>query len=409
MLVVGMSHLMDDRMRNRRPLSLDLRRKTSEQPKHERLRDHLLAEMLAGRLTPGQMLPSEHEMTESLGVARTTVRQAMASLEHDGLIRRVQGKGTFVEADVRRKLNRGQDIFALVVPETLEGFYPSLLHGFEAAAGELHQQTIICSTDDNVERQADIILQLLDKKVGGVAINPTSPHPTPGYQVRQLQEQGIPVVFCHRRVEGVTAPLLAIPFREVGHLAGKVLAEHGHRRVAFFFSHRSPVAQAYQQGLQEALRAVGGDVSVQAGCADEQTKKVLEETVVAALQQVFAGPAPPTAIFASFDSLAEMIYLLLPRLGLRVPQDVSLVGFGGTWRKGALARRLTSVVIDEIATGRQAVGLLHEMRRGSRPIDDNEEFVLPLSLSKGETLGSPAAHAALVSSPCPAEMPTTTR
>ena len=87
----------------------------------------------------------------------------------------------------------------------------------------------------------------------------------------------------------------------------------------------------------------------------------------AALQRVFARPDPPTAIVASFDSLAETIYLLLPRLGLRVPEDVSLVGEGGAWREGAITRRLTSAVIDEVATGHKAVALLHEMRSGKRP------------------------------------------
>jgi DNA-binding LacI/PurR family transcriptional regulator len=332
------------------------------------------------------MLPSEHCLMEAMGVARATVRQAMASLEHDGLIRRVQGKGTFVDNDARRKLCRGQDIFALVVPETLEGFYPSLLHGFETAAGEIRHQTIICSTDDNVERQADIILQLLDQKVGGVAINPTSPHPTPAYQVRQLQQQGVPVVFCHRRVEGVSAPLLAIPFREVGYLAGKTLAEQGHRRVAFFFSHASPVAVAYREGLQEALQSVGGEVSAAMTCVNEQTNKVQEEVIATALQSVFSKPDRPTAIFASFDSMAETIYLLLPRMGLRVPEDVALIGFGGAWRNQALTRRLTSVVIDEIATGRRAVEILHEMRRGDRPIDNHDEYVMELTVSEGETL-----------------------
>ena len=47
-------------------------------------------------------------------------------------------------------------------------------------------------------------------------------------------------------------------------------------------------------------------------------------------------------------------------------------------------------MVDEIATGRQAVALLHEMRRGDRPIDDNEEIVLPLALSQGETLAAAA-------------------
>ena len=46
------------------------------------------------------------------------------------------------------------------------------------------------------------------------------------------------MVFCHRRVEGIAAPLLAIPFHEVGRLAGQALAERGHRRVAFVHRHR---------------------------------------------------------------------------------------------------------------------------------------------------------------------------
>jgi GntR family transcriptional regulator, arabinose operon transcriptional repressor len=79
----------------------------------------------------------------------------------------------------------------------------------------------------------------------------------------------------------------------------------------------------------------------------------------------------------------------LPRLGLRVPEDVSLLGFGGAWREGALMQKLASVVVDEIALGQQAASLLHEMRRGDRPIDDSTEIIMDVILSEGETLGMP--------------------
>src|SRR3990172_8598543 len=164
-------------------LRLDLRDERSGRAKHERLREHFINELIAGRLKPGQAIPSETHMIESLGVARMTVRQAMGSLEKEGLIRRVQGKGTFVEDDAQLKLRRGQDIFALVVQETRGGYYPSLLHGFETAAGDIHYQTLVCSTDDDVGQQGNVILQLLDKKVGGVAINPSSLWTTPAFQV----------------------------------------------------------------------------------------------------------------------------------------------------------------------------------------------------------------------------------
>ena len=376
---------------NKGLLRLDLRSERSGQPKYERLKDHLVKEMLAGRLRPGQALPSEHRLVEALGVARMTIRQTMISLENDGLIRRVQGKGNFVKEDVRRKLKRGQDIFALVVPETHGAFYPSLLRGFESAAGEIHHQAIICSTNNEVARQAEIVLQLLDKKVGGVAVVPVSQPPTPAYQIRQLQERGVPVVFLHRRVEGIAAPLLAIPFYEEGRLAGRTLAEHGHRRVALFGALRLPTTSTFSKGLQDGLRAGGCDVPPQAAdIGADSTLTLKEDVLLAALQRMFADSDPPTAIVTTFDSVAEMVYLLLPRLGLRVPEDVSLLGFGGAWREGALAKRLVSVVLDEIATGQKAVSLLHEMRRGERPINDDEEIVAELSLSEGETLAAPA-------------------
>lgn len=370
-----------------RLLSLDLKNDRSGEAKYERLKKHFVDEMISGRLKPGQALPCERSLVESLGVARMTIRQAMASLESDGLIRRVQGKGTFIEADVRRKLQRGQDIFALVVPGTRGGFWPSLLHGFEVAAGDINHQAIICSTNNDVERQGNIVLQLVDKDVGGVMMVPTSPSATPAFHVRQLQKNRIPVVFGHRRVEGITAPLLAIPFHDVGRMAGRVLAEQGHRRAVFFSSRPSPSGKAYEEGFREVMLAQGGDVSVESVYVDIPVLQ--EEPLLAALQQVFAKPDRPTAIFASFDSLAEMIYVLLPRLGLRVPEDVSLIGFGGAWREGVLTQRLTSVVIDEVATGQKAISLLHEMRLGSRSIEDNEEIVLKLDLSQGQTLGPP--------------------
>lgn len=378
-------------MPEKRLLSLDLRHDDGGHSKHRRLKDHLVGEMIAGRLKPGERIPSEHRLVRTLGVARTTVRQAMASLENDGLIRRVQGKGTFVDDDVRRKLNHGQDIYALVVPETRTGFYPSLLHGFDTMAANLQHQTMICNTGDSVDRQGNIILQLLDKEVGGVAIVPTAGLPTPAYQIRLLQQRGIPVVFCHRRVEGIAAPLLALPLREAGYLAGKVLAGRGHRRVALFSTNPSPSLPPRVEGFNEGLRAGGCEAPAEVVHAVESMVLLSEESIWESLQHVFSASNRPTAIHATFDSMAEMLFLLLPRLGLRVPDDVSLLGFGGAWRDGALTRRLSSVVVDELATGRLAVSLLSEMRRGIRPVDDNSEFVMELSLADGETLGPPPA------------------
>src|SRR4051812_19832486 len=104
--------------------------KDPARPKHERLREYLVGELAARRLKPGDALPTELELASTLMISRSTVRQALAALDRDGLIRRVQGKGTFVsdEPPERVEPRRGL-LFALVSPEIRSGFYPSLLRG----------------------------------------------------------------------------------------------------------------------------------------------------------------------------------------------------------------------------------------------------------------------------------------
>jgi GntR family transcriptional regulator of arabinose operon len=78
--------------------------------------------------------------------------------------------------------------------------------------------------------------------------------------------------------------------------------------------------------------------------------------------------------------------MLLARRGVRVPDDVSLLGFGGGRRQGALAQQLTSITIDEEQLGHDAVELLDQMRRGDLPIESNETRWVRLGISDGATL-----------------------
>jgi DNA-binding LacI/PurR family transcriptional regulator len=229
-----------------------------EKPKYERLRQFLVDEILAGRLKPGDMLPPEQQLAERYEIARSTVRQAMAELQRGGLVTRTRGKGTFIQEEARQRIRNGLDVFALVLPETQHGYYPSLQRSFDEAAWRVHNQILVCRTNNDLDRQSNVILQLIDKEVAGVAIVPVSRPPTPAYQIRQIQKAGIPVVFCSRGVEGIRAPLLAIPFREVGRMAGRAIAERGHRRVAFIARPSAPRRRKVtSRGCRTSFRRAG--------------------------------------------------------------------------------------------------------------------------------------------------------
>lgn len=355
-------------------------------PKYEQTRALIISQIQSGELEAGAALPSEVRLSENLQVARSTVRQALASLERDGLVRRIHGKGTFIHDEAMQRLDKSSGLFALIVPETEVAFYPSLQRSFEQAAAASHHHVIVCNSHNNLDKQASIILRLIDFGVAGVAIVPTASSATPAFHIRQLQKHEIPVVCCSRPVLGIESPLISIPFEKIGHLAGQEIYRSGHRSVAFFSNTASQASMAYEAGLKKAM---GSDAHVAvftaSGCTATDYESATEQCA-AALDEMLASDRPPSALFCSFDSLAESLYVQLAQRGLRVPQDISLVGVGGVYRGGGLSRYLASVTIDELALGEQAVELLTRMRRDELPIDSHESRELSLAFSAGSTL-----------------------
>ena len=103
----------------------------------------------------------------------------------------------------------------------------------------------------------------------------------------------------------------------------------------------------------------------------------------AAIDRLTGMKHRPTAIFSTFDDVAERIFLRLMRSGVSVPEDISLVSFGGAVRIGPMQQQLTAVTVDEMNLGKLAASLLHDMRSGKRPIESDDRIEIPLAMSRG--------------------------
>jgi len=366
------------------------------QQKQERLRSQLLGEIAVGRLRPGDALPSEKKLAEMLRISRHTVRQALSELEREGAVERVHGKGTFVVDRAAESVATRTPSFAVIVNEVSTGYYPSLLSAFEQAAKHAGRPTVICNSNNDVAQQGDHLLHLLHNRVSGIALNPCSATATPAYQVQAMQDAGIPVVLLHRSVSGVQAPVSLVPEHELGYRAGKMLVEAGHRRAAFFSGPSGVGVVESERGFRQALNESGIDLPAELihysklrTFSSDEDNRLFEEELKVYLQQMLAVPEPPTALFTTFDSLGEVIYLVASSMGLQVPGDLSIVSYGGIRREGAVVRRLTAITIDEAEEAQLAVQLLVEMCEGRRPIRSNEEISLTLGVSQGQTLTAP--------------------
>jgi DNA-binding LacI/PurR family transcriptional regulator len=219
---------------------------------------------------------------------------------------------------------------------------------------------------------------------------------TPPHHIEMLQQHGIPVVMLHRPVPNVQAPSIILPLEKIGYEAGRAMLAKGHRRVAIFPAAETESMQLHRAGFLSALSEAGVQpcpMPAYSGRPFTHLTPELEGDVRDMLERMWARPAGerPTALFATFDTIAELLYVNLMQMGVRVPDDIALVSFGGSHRGGVIAGRLTAVVVDESYAGQRAAALFGEMRGGQRPMRDPHSEVMAISVQDGETLAPPAA------------------
>lgn len=352
----------------------------------------------SGLLSKGEQLPTIRELSRETGLAYNAVNRAFAILQSEGLLISRKRAGTFVagETEVRDTNHPAINVFALVGPELSTGFYPSLLRGFCTASDERGYQIITSNTDNDIRIQADTILQLMDKGVAGVALVPATLGPSPAHHIRQLQRNGIPVVLLHRGVEGVESPLVAIPAKKVGRLAGEELLKRGHTRVAFCASQRAGSTLKYEAGLRGVLAESGHamlDDHIKYGnivLFNNENYAEFERDVEVWFDRVMSGPDRPSAIFTSFETVGEVLYLVAMRRGMRVPEDISIVTIGAQDRRGAILRRLACVTINEQQAGLVTADMLDLMHRGLMLRDNNDVISIEYGFDAAESLAEKA-------------------
>lgn len=350
-----------------------------------------------GTYPPGARLPSYRQLMDEYGLTSGVVSYAMSILAEQGHIERRHGSGVYVRAPRLSSTGKQRQtgLFALVVPDIESGLYLSIQAGMESEAQKNRAQLITMTTGANMTQQADVLLQLIDREVAGVALVPCfdSSH---AYQLRHLHKANIPLVLLHRGVSGVPAPVIDIPFAEVGRTAGHAIGKMGHDNAGAFFGVRSTITDQYLEGYRLGLKDYGAaldDASVtwsDTMVIPPQDCSRHREKVGKAIVEMLTRPDRPTALFVSFDRLAVMVYLEAVRQGVRVPADLSIVSFGGNRLAGSYAPHLACVVVDEYHTGQKAYALLGEMHRGDRPIENSEKFTMTVTFDCGESLAPPS-------------------
>ena len=262
----------------------------------------------------------------------------------------------FVRNESARQLRSGASrAVGLVVIDAANPFFSDVARGVEDTVQEAGGVVLLGNSagDDDRERR---YLELFDEqRVRGVLIAPTADNLPP---LESLRRRGIPVVFLDRYPEAGDFSSVSVDDVAGGTLAVAHLLERGHRRIAFVGG-PSTLRQVRdrRQGAEDTVQACDG-----ATLLAISTPALTTAAGRSAAEELVALPDAqrPTAVFAANDLVALGVLAGLTAHGLRVPEDVAVVGYDDIEFAAGAAVPLSSVRQPRAELGRRGAELLFE-------------------------------------------------
>jgi LacI family transcriptional regulator len=264
----------------------------------------------------------------------------------------------FVRNESARALRAGRSrTIGLVVLDVANPFFTDVARGAEAVADDHGAVVTLCDSAEDAARERRYLDHLEELRVQGVLITPVGMR---NPRLEQLIARGMPVVLVDRRSGRRNRCWVAVDDVLGGRLAAAHLLEQGHRRIAYVAGPMSIQQVAERHAGATAALAEMDDASASIHLVEMRSLTVASGR--RAGEEVAALPATrrPTAVFCANDLLALGVLQEVIRRGLRVPDDVAIVGYDDIEFAGAAAVPLSSVRQPREQLGRAAAELLFE-------------------------------------------------
>lgn len=287
--------------------------------------------------------------------------------------------GFRVDLGARSLRSRRTHSVGLVLPTIANPFFAEVARAVEHALWERGLQTFLCDADGDPAREKAHLDALLSRRVDGVLLIRSGPRPPrlPG------GPGAPPVIHLDRARSG--APSITSDNRAGGALAAGHLAGLGHRRIGVLAGEAEmPNVRQRLEGFSKALSAHGLDLDPALLRHGPQALALGR-----AAGDLLVRDRAATALFCTNDVVAIGAWRRLLELGVRIPQDVSLVGYDDIEMGGLLVPPLTTVRQDTARLGQEAAALLGRLLAGEKA-PRSTTHIAPTLVVRGSTGPAPA-------------------
>ncbi len=324
-----------------------------------------------------------------LGVSPATVSRALGDTDIVAEPTRTRVREMARALDYRPDVNarslrtRKSMAVLLVVRDIGNPFYLEIVKGVEAKARAAGYAVLMGNTENDAGRENEYFNMLRDGHADGMILI-TGKLPKQRGRTVPLPDD-LPVVIALEVIEGAAVPHVQIDNRGAAAEAVRHLIDLGHRRIAHISGPVPEILSRYRlEGYRQAMAAA--DLPIPPGY--EQRGTFLLHSGEEACEALFDLPDPPTALFVANDEMAFGAINQLRKRRVRVPNDVSVVGFDDLYLGEAFFPPLTTVNQPRTEIGAKAMDILLDLLTGEA--GPAEPVILPTRLVvRGSTAPPP--------------------
>lgn len=254
-------------------------------------------------------------------------------------------------------------ILGLIISDITNPFFPDLVKSFEDEAVKRGKEVIIGNTDYNPKRMTECIRRMVERKVDGVAIMTSESDPA---LLAELTRRNIPTVFMDTGIPGPHCANITVDYGQGIHEAVQHLLTLNHRRIAFI---TGPMNLASARIRCSAfVSALKSRALFHQSLIENGNHRI--EGGAMAMRNFLKLPRRPTAVIASNDLTAIGALGVIHEMGLRVPEDISLIGFDDIAFAHLTNPPLTTVVLSRKQLALTALAALDGLIEGNDSLDN---------------------------------------
>jgi LacI family transcriptional regulator len=318
------------------------------------------------------------DIARDLGVSLMTVSKALRSHSdiseqtRNRVMKRARELDYRPNWIARSLVTRRTYVIGLVIPDLMHSFFAEVAKGVTRKFEPLNYQIIIANSDENADIEERQVELLLARSVDGLIIASSQPNSRRSLFVT-LANRGVPYVLVDRSPAGLDANFVGVKDEEIGAMATEHLIEQGCRRIAHIRGPLIPTGTGRLRGYGRTLVKHGLKAPPEYVVSGQHS----DASGYDAMRELLKLTPPPDGVFCYNDPVAAGAIKAVLEAGLKVPDDIAIVGAGNVHYSDLLRVPLSTIDQSSSAIGETAAELLVSCIESKTPLPAKRILIAP--------------------------------